>query len=192
MHSTHVWAVWTPRRWRGWGSPPGSRTGSSSWRCRWWGGRSGDRCSPGQRGSRPGSQSRRGYSENIFVSSLRIYWYMKKICCKNIFIKKTYFVKYFYYFEIIFKNLGTHIFLLLLLLLVVGHVDHLVDLLGQVVGHALGPVLRVLGVQRLRAPADDLVQLEQDARPPRLEPEMVFLGAVALCRVVSGMSQSTV
>ena len=27
---------------------------------------------------------------------------MKKICCKNIFIKKTYFVKYFYYFEIIF------------------------------------------------------------------------------------------
>ena len=110
MHSTHVWAVWTPRRWRGWGSPPGSRRGSSSWRCRWWGGRSGGRCSPGQRGSRPGSQSRRGYSENIFVLSLKIYWCMKKICCKNIFIKKTYFVKYFYYFEIIFiKSWNSHI-----------------------------------------------------------------------------------
>ena len=45
----------------------------------------------------------------------------------------------------------------------------------------LGDVLRqVLGVKHLRLPANDLVELEEDAGAARLEAIMVFPGAVSL------------
>ena len=66
----------------------------------------------------------------------------------------------------------THIFLLAL---VIVFLDLLLDMLGDI-------IVQVFGVQGLGLPANDLVQLEQDAGSASLEPVTVFPGAVSLRR----------
>ena len=66
----------------------------------------------------------------------------------------------------------TYIFLLAL---VIVFLDLLLDVLGDI-------IVQVFGVQGLGLPANDLVQLEQDAGPASLEPVTVFPGAVSLRR----------
>merc|ERR550532_3447315 len=59
-----------------------------------------------------------------------------------------------------------------LLALVIVFLDLLLDVLGDI-------IVQVFGVQGLGLPANDLVQLEQDAGSASLEPVTVFPGAVS-------------